>query len=188
MSGLCSGCVSNLPELCHICFLTACQLCLRPCRSVTILFGLCPNCVPTLSELCPIGVRTVFEYMEHNWDTVGTQSGSRLQTQQGQCSDTVAMQLGTQFMHTVKTHFKFQTQLGHSSNFVVAQLADSWDTVVTQLGHNSNAMETHLGQNWDKLAAQFKHSPSAVQDIVRILSRPGPDIFPTHLKTQWKRH
>ena len=126
--------------------------------------------------------------MGHNWDTVGTQSGGRLQTQKGQCPETAVTQLGTQFVHKVKTHFKFQTQLGHSSNFVVAQLANNCDTVVTQLGHNANEIETHLGHNWDKLAAQFKHSPSAVQDIVRVMSRHGSDIFRTHLNTQLKRN
>ena len=126
--------------------------------------------------------------MGHNWDTVGTQFGGRLQTQKGQCPETVVMQLGTQLVHKVKTHFKFQTQLGHSSNFVVAQLANNWDTVVTQLGHNANEIETHLGHNGDKLAAQCKHNPSPVQDIIRIMSRHGSDTFRTHLNTQLKRN
>ena len=123
--------------------------------------------------------------MGHSWDTIGKQIAN---ARGAVFLDTVAIQLGTQFMHTVKTHFKFQTQLGHSSNFVVAQLANNWDTVATQLGHNSNAIETRLGQIGDKLAAQFKHSPSAVQDIVGVMSRHGFDIFRTHLNTQLKRN
>ena len=58
----------------------------------------------------------------HNWDTVRKQIANAT----GESPETIAMQLGTQLVHTVKTHFKFQTQLGHNSNFVVA--------VVMQLG------------------------------------------------------